>query len=151
MILSVLFLPFLLSMVASFHIFIQIARASFQDLTTYAKVATVFYFCACPLLSVPGPNTYMPFVLTATTAVYSWSEGSVRDLSKLEIWFVVLSVIGTVMVGLFRVIVIHFILPFLYNEWIRTYSLGSKEDLTNFTAEYNRWINGLVDKLFPEE
>jgi hypothetical protein len=127
------------------------ARTTFQDLTTYAKVATVLYFCTCPLLIVPGPNTYTPFVLTATTAIYGWSESSVRDLSKLERCFVVLSVLGTVMIGLFRVIVLYFIHPFLYNEWIRTYSLGSEEDLTNFAARYNGWINGLVDTLIPEE
>ena len=135
MVLSVPFLPFLLPMFALFHMFIQIARASFQELTTYSKVATVLYFCTYPLLCVPGPITFTPFVLIATTAVYGWSEGSVRDLSELEIWFVVLSIIGSIMVGLFRVIVLHFIQPFLYDERIRRYSLSSKEDLKNFTAE----------------
>jgi hypothetical protein len=129
-------------------ILIVIAATSFRDLAVGAKVATILHFCIGPLVFVPVGNNYGPFLCVAIAAAYAEAEGSVRNLSRLEISFVVLSIVGNFMTGLVRTAHRFVFDGILYNEWIQTYTLSSADDSEKkFTAKWNRRVNRLMERM----
>jgi hypothetical protein len=140
--------PFLLASYAASIILLVIAATSFRDLTVGAKVATILHFCTGPLMMFPVGTNYSPFLLVAIAAAYAGAEGSVRSLSKLEISFIVLSIVGNFMNGSIRLARQFVFDGILYKEWIRTYTFGSAEDSEKrFTAKWNRLVNKLVNSV----
>jgi len=86
-----------------------------------------------------------PFLSVAIAAAYAGAEGSVRSLSKLEISFVVLSIVGNFVLGLFRTAHRFVFDPKLYNEWIQTYTFSSAEDFNAVSQRaHGEDISGVV-------
>jgi WD40 repeat protein len=96
-------LPFLFASYAG-SIILAIAVTSFRDLTIGAKVATILHFYIGPLMMVLVGTNYSLFLLWRLLPhiLGQRAEGTVRNLSRLEISFVVLSIVGNFMNGLFK-------------------------------------------------
>jgi hypothetical protein len=120
-------------------ILIVIAATSFHDLVVGAQVCTVLYFCVGFIMNfIMVVNIYSPFVSLGFAAAYGGIEGRVRALTKLEISFLVLAIIGNLIEGIIRVSFRFFFQGMMYDEWIKTYYFASTDDgKTMFKTPWN--------------
>lgn len=145
-IMAVFSLPHVLCSTAAWVILIVIIAKSFGDLSSGGKACAILYLCIGPLIRVPYLAFYVPVSVLAITISFAAVEGTLRGLSKLEIAFVVLSLIGESFITA-GVLVSRWMDQVVYEEWVETFNMSSTDDSERrFAARWNR----MFTKIFLE-